>query len=72
MHERTITIEMDGRHYLIPTVVNGRQYSSTDASALFKAGKSKHFGVFNSGAEADAAGKARSNKPEGVIDKEMY
>lgn len=60
--ERTITVEMDGKHYLIPTIVNGKQVTPDEAVALMKAGKNQPVGVFASAAEADAAAKARSGK----------
>lgn len=60
--ERTITVEMDGKHFLLPTIVNGKQVSEDDAVNLFKAGTNKPVGVYGSAAEADAAAKARSNK----------
>lgn len=59
--ERTIGIEVDGKHYLIPTIVNGKQLSEDQAVAAWRAGKNPEVGVFNSREESDAAGQARSN-----------
>ena len=33
MHERSITVEIDGSYYNIPSVVQGRQLSDADATA---------------------------------------
>jgi hypothetical protein len=73
--ERTITIEADGRHYLIPTIVGGRQHSPDDAINLWKSGKNNHVGDFGSAQEAESAAVARSKqigqvrgKPMGLLD----
>jgi hypothetical protein len=58
--ERTITIEMDGKHYLVPTIVGGQAFDPEVAIKLFKDGKNHAVGVFNSAEEADAAAVARS------------
>lgn len=36
MHERSITVEIDGTYYNIPSVVQGRQLSDEDATAHAK------------------------------------
>ena len=33
MHERSITVEIDGSYYNIPSVINGRQLNDADATA---------------------------------------
>ena len=60
--ERTIGIEEDGKHYLIPTIVNGVELSGDDAVRAFQEGRNKPVGVFNSQAEADAAAPLRSKR----------
>ena len=58
--ERTITIEADGRQYLIPTIVGGRQRTEEEAIQLWQSGQNPEVGVFNSPAEAEQAAQARS------------
>ncbi len=60
--ERTITIEADGKHLLIPTIVGGKQLSPEAAIAAWEAGTNKPVGIFNSSEEADAAAVARSKR----------
>lgn len=59
-HEQSITIEMDGKHYILPTVYQGKKVTDDEAVGLFRQGKIKELGVFNSQREADAAAKKRS------------
>jgi len=72
--ERTITVESDGKHYLIPTIVDGKAYGAETAIDMWSAGKNKPIAVFDSAAEADkyarersAAGGKLSVKPAGVV-----
>lgn len=60
--ERTIGIEMDGKYYNIPTIVNGKQLTEDQAVAAFQSGQNQPVGVFNNQAEADAAAQSRSNR----------
>lgn len=60
--ERTITIEADGRHYNIPTIVGGRQRSEDEAIRLWEQGQNQEVGVFRSQSEAEAAARARSER----------
>lgn len=60
--ERTIGIEADGKHYLIPTIVNGVELSEEDAIRAFQEGRNKPVGTFNSREESDAAAPLRSNR----------
>ena len=56
---RSMGIEMDGKHYLIPKVVNGRVVSDDEAFNHFiKTGK--HLGIFGSRADSDAYAKQLS------------
>ena len=58
-HEKTITIEVDGKHYNIPTVVGGKTLSSKQAADF--AFKNKKLGKgFNSLDEAVKAAISRS------------
>ncbi|MEQ1491085.1 MAG: hypothetical protein ABL932_11100 [Terricaulis sp.] len=58
--ERTITIEADGRQYLIPTIVGGRQRTEDEAIQLWRSGQNPEVGTFNSAEEAERAAQARS------------
>ena len=60
--EKTIGIEADGKHYNIPTIVNGQQLSSEEAIQSFRSGVNKPVGIFNSREEADSASVARSEQ----------
>lgn len=60
--ERTIGIEMDGRFFNIPTIVNGKQLSEDDAIAAFQRGDNPAVGEFGSQEEADRAASARSER----------
>jgi hypothetical protein len=64
--ERTITIEVDGRHYVIPTIVGGKQLEEEQAVQLFKQGVNKPVGVFDNADEAEAYAQQRSQQ----IDRE--
>ena len=58
-HEKTITIDMDGKWYNVPTVINGTQVS--DEAAVEYARSNEDLGyAFNSVEEAVAAAKKRS------------
>jgi hypothetical protein len=59
--ERTITIEMNGKYYLLPTIVNGQQLTPDQAVMAAMAGKNNPVGEFNSQMEADIAARLRSN-----------
>lgn len=59
--ERTITIEADGKHYNIPTIVNGKQLTPDEAVAAWRAGKNKEVGVYDTQDEATAAARQRSD-----------
>jgi len=58
--ERTITVEAGGKHYLIPSIVGGKQRTPQEAIALWQAGQNKPVGVYNSDAEAERAAVERS------------
>jgi hypothetical protein len=58
--ERTITIEVDGRHFVIPTIVNGHQLSENQAVAAWRAGTNPEVGVFKDQKSADAFAVQRS------------
>ena len=45
-HENTITIEIDGKFFNIPTVVDGVQLSQVEAANRFDPRSSLHFGQF--------------------------
>lgn len=60
--ERTITVESEGKHYLIPTIVDGKQRSNDEAVALWRSGKNASVGTFGSNADAEAAAVARSKR----------
>lgn len=58
--ERTITVEADGKHHLIPTIVGGKQLGQEEAIALWEQGKNPPVGVFDSAESAEVGAKARS------------
>lgn len=58
--EETIGIEADGKHYNIPTIVGGKRVTDEQAIAAWRSGTNPEVGRFNTRAEADAAGPARS------------
>lgn len=59
--EESITVEVDGRYYNIPTIYNGVRLPPQAAELLFKAGQNKPLGEYQTLEEAVAAAKARSN-----------
>lgn len=60
--EETITIEVDGRYYNIPTIFNGVRVPQAAAELLFKAGDIKPVGEFDSLDSAVNAARDRSNR----------
>lgn len=60
--EKTIGIESGGKHYNIPTIVNGKQLSKDEAIGQWRAGTNKPVGEFGSQTEADMAARARSER----------
>lgn len=58
--EKTIGIEVDGKHVNIPTIVNGKELSKEDAISAYKMGINDPVGVFDSREEADSAAKKRT------------
>jgi hypothetical protein len=66
--ERTITAGIDGKYFNIPTIVNGQQISSDQATQLFKQGKNKAMGTFETEEEALSAAKDRSARIGETID----
>lgn len=60
--EETITIDMDGRFFNIPTIVNGRRISEDEAIRLFEQGQNQPVGEFGSLREATRAARARTNE----------
>jgi hypothetical protein len=61
-HENTITIEADGQHYVIPTVVDGQQVNDAEAVRQFQEGKIKPFGTFKDRKEANDYARNRSDR----------
>lgn len=63
-HEVSITIEMDGRFFVIPSVVDGKKVSLAMAEGAFRAGHTQALirpGGFDTEAEANAAARERSD-----------
>lgn len=58
--ERTITVEADGRHYLVPTIVGGKEVPKDEAVRLWRAGTNKAVGDYASSGEADRAARQRT------------
>lgn len=60
--ERTITVESDGKHFLIPTIVGGRQLSEDAAIKAWRDGKNKAVGEYDTAAEAERQARSRSRR----------
>ena len=60
--EKTITIEIDGKYYLVPTIVNGKQVTPDEAVLSMMSGKNPAVGEFNSAVEAEVAARLRSSQ----------
>lgn len=60
--EKSIGIEMDGKHYVIPTIVNGVSLTPDAAVEAFRAGKNQPLGTFGSQQEASAFAENRSRQ----------
>lgn len=58
--EKSIGIEMDGKYYVIPTIVNGKSLTPEAAIAAFEQGTNKPLGEFKSEDEATAFAEDRS------------
>lgn len=58
--ERTITIEMDGRHMVLPTIIGGRRYTPDQAVELLRQGKHAPIAEFNTAEEADRFARERT------------
>lgn len=58
--EKTITVEADGKHYVIPTIIDGKSYTPEAASKAFRDKQIKPIGVFNTPEEAKAFAEQRS------------
>jgi hypothetical protein len=69
--ESTITVEADGRHYVLPTIVGGKRLSSDDATKAWSEGRNPHVGVFATNDEAEKWATERSNRIGKLRGKEM-
>lgn len=58
--ERTISVSGDGKHYLIPTIIDGKQYTEDEAVEMFKAGTNKPVAVSDSLEELNKYAPERS------------
>lgn len=58
--EKTIGVEMDGKHYVIPTIIGGKSMTPDAAIAAFKRGDVQPLGTFDSEAEATKFAEQRS------------
>lgn len=58
--ESTITVERDGRYYLVPSIVGGKRLSDEEAALAWYDGKNPEVGGFRSAEEAGTAAKRRS------------
>jgi hypothetical protein len=58
--EKTITIEADGKHHVIPTIVGGRERTPDEAIKLFMGGQNPAVGTFATAQEAEGYAKQRS------------
>jgi hypothetical protein len=60
--ERTITTQIDGDWYNIPTIVGGKDVGEKEAIKLFKSGDNESVGKFKTLKEAENAAKKRSKR----------
>lgn len=58
--ERTITIETDGRHVVLPTIVNGKQLPSAEAIKMWRAGTNQAVGEFDNAQAANRFAEQRT------------
>lgn len=58
--EKTISFESDGKHHVIPTIVNGQSYDDDSAIKLWAHGKNPAIASFDSQDEATAFAEQRS------------
>ena len=58
--ERTITVEAGGKHFVLPTIVNGKQVSEDEAVRQWQSGSHQAVGSFGTAAEANAFAQKRS------------
>ena len=61
-HEKTISFEMNGRHFVIPTVIGDHKVDPEEAIRLFRTGAIRPFGQFSTQIEADSYARERSRK----------
>ena len=61
-HEKTFTFEQSGRHYILPTIVGGKEYDPEDAIKLFNQGTLRPIGQFSTQIEADRFARKRSQE----------
>lgn len=60
--EKTITVEADGKHYVIPTIINGQSYTPEAAASAFMARKIQPLGAFATAQEAQTYAESRSRE----------
>ena len=60
--ERTITVEVDGKHYVIPTIVGGKEVPQEAAILLWRGGINRAVGEFATADEANAYAVQRSQE----------
>lgn len=58
--EETITIEQNGKYYILPTIVQGRRMTPDAAVELFSKGANRPVGIFDDPNEANEYAKLRS------------
>ena len=59
-HEKTITVEIDGQHIILPTVVDGKDVTPDESVNMFRRGRINPLGVYPTQEEADKAARKRS------------
>jgi len=60
--ELTITVEADGKHYLIPTIIDGKKVDAPEAVKQWRAGKNLPVGIYATAAEAKREAEARTDR----------
>jgi predicted dithiol-disulfide oxidoreductase (DUF899 family) len=60
--ERTVTVGMGNKYYVIPTIINGEQVDAKEAVKQFRDGAHKAVGVFDDESEANTYAEDRSKR----------
>jgi cell division septum initiation protein DivIVA len=65
--ESTITVESDGLHYVLPTVIEGKRHDNPEAIQMWQQGSNEPVGVFGDANLADRYAQERHQQTEATI-----